>query len=625
MDPRLLQFYDRELRHLRELGAEFATEFPKIAARLGLDGIECADPYVERLLEGFAFLAARVQMKLDAEFPRFTQQLLEMVYPHYLAPVPSMAVVRFQPDLTEGSLADGFVVPRHTSLRSLMTKEMQTPCEYRTGHPVTLWPIELIQAEYFPRDVARLELPGLPGVRAGIRLRLRATAGLKFADLSLDRLNLFLPGSGQRPMQLYEQLLGNVVAVLARPTRAKAEGGQILDSSHVHRVGFTDGEALLPYGPRSFQGYRLLQEFFALPQRYLFVEIHGLQPAVRQCPDNELDIVILLSRSEPLLENAIDAEDFALFCTPAVNLFQKRADRIHLHSATTEYHIVPDRTRPLDFEVHHITGVSGYGTGAQETQEFRPFYAVTDLTLRGDRGAYYTVRREPRLLSTSQRRAGGRASYVGSELFLSLVDGNETPYRHDLRELGLETICTNRDLPLFMPIGRSQTDFTLSVAAPVKSVRCLAGPTKPKPPATFGPGDNSWRLINHLTLNYLSLTDSDAARGAGALRELLGLYGDLADPTVSRQIEGVRSIGSEPITRPVSTDGPMTFARGLRVTVTCDEAAFEGTGVFLLGAVLEQFFARYVSLNSFTETVIRSQDRGELMRWPVRIGQRQTL
>jgi type VI secretion system protein ImpG len=205
------------------------------------------------------------------------------------------------------------------------------------------------------------------------------------------------------------------------------------------------------------------------------------------------------------------------------------------------------------------------------------------------------------------------------------VDGNETPYRHDLRELGLETFCTNRDLPLFMPVGRANTDFTLPIAAPVQSVRCLAGPTRPKPPATFGPGDNAWRLLSHLALNYLSLTDNDPPRGAGALRELLALYSDLADPTVSRQIEGVRSIGSEPITRPVPTSGPMTFARGLRVTVTCDETAFEGTGVFLLGAVLEQFFARYVSLNSFTETVIRTQDRGEIMRWPVRIGQRQTL
>lgn len=624
MDPRLLQYYNRELQHLREMGGEFASEFPKIAARLGLDSFECADPYVERLLEGFAFLAARIQLKIDAEFPRFTQQLLEVVYPHYLAPTPSMAVVRFQPDLTEGSLAAGFVIPRGTALRSLMTKEMQTACEYRTGHDLTLWPLELVEAEYFPRDVATLELPGVPGVRAGIRLRLRVTAGLRFDQLGLDRLVFFLRGSGGRPMRLYEQLLGNAAAVVVRPARPKAPWVEVLDAGHVQRVGLGDREALLPYGPRSFQGYRLLHEYFALPQRFLFVEIRGLQSAVRRCADKELDIVVLLNRSDPQLENTVDAEDFSLFCTPAINVFPKRTDRVHLSQAA-EHHIVPDRTRPMDFEVYQVTGVTGYGTGPEETQEFRPFYAIADETRRGDRGAYFTVRREPRVLSTKQRRISSRASYIGSEVSLSLVDGNETPYRHGLRELGLETLCTNRDLPLFMPVGRANTDFTIVIAAPVQSVRCLAGPTKPKPPATFGPGDNAWRLLSHLALNYLSLTDNDEHRGAGALRELLALYGDLAEPAVSRQIEGVRSISSEPIIRPVPTPGPMTFARGLQVAVTCDESAFEGAGVFLLGAVLEQFFAKYVSINSFTETVIRTLDRGEIMRWPVRIGRRHTL
>ncbi|MCY2996111.1 MAG: type VI secretion system baseplate subunit TssF [Planctomycetota bacterium] len=625
MDPRLLQYYDAELRHLREMGGEFAAEFPKIASRLGLDGFECVDPYVERLLEGFAFLAARVQLKLDDEFPRFTQQLLEVVYPHYLAPTPSLAVVRFQPNLTEGSLAEGFVIPRNTALRSLMSKEMQTACEYRTGHDVTLWPLELIEAEYFPRDVATRELPGVPGVRAGVRFRLRTTAGLTFRQLALDRLNLFLPGSGQRPMQLYEQLLGNAVAVVVRPTGPKPPWVEVLDASHVQRVGFSDSEALLPYGWRSFQGYRLLQEYFAFPQRYLFVELHGLQPAVQRCEDRELDVVVLLNRSESVLEHALSAEDFALFCTPAVNLFPKRADRIHLTDAAVEQHVVPDRTRPADFEVHQITSVTGYGAEAGETQEFRSFYAVTDHLRVGDRGAYFTLRRTPRLLSSKQRRVGSRASYVGSEVYLMLVDGNETPYRGDLREVGLETLCTNRDLPLFMPVGRLNTDFTLQIAAPVQSVRCVAGPTKPKPPATFGPGDQAWRLISHLTLNYLSLADQDQQRGAGALRELLALYGDLAEPAVSRQIEGVRSVATQPIIRPVATSGPMTFARGLQVTVTCDETAFEGTGVFLLGAVLERFFAKYVSLNSFTETVIQTLDRGEIMRWDPKIGRRHTL
>ena len=625
MDPRLLGHYNRELQHLREVGGEFAAAFPKIAARLGLDSFECADPYVERLLEGFAFLAARVQLKIDAEFPRFAQHLLEIVYPHYLAPTPSMAVVQFQPDLQEGSLAAGFVVPRDTALRSLLGRDEQTACEYRTAHDVCLWPLELVDAEYFSRDVATLRLPRLPHVRAGVRWRFRATGGLKFKQLSLDALPLFLRGSGERPMHLYEQLLGNAVAVVVRPAERNPTWSDVLDKSQVARAGFEDREALLPCGPRSFQGYRLLQEYFALPQRFQFIELRGLEASVRRCESEELEILVLLNRNDKLLENAIDAEDFGLFCTPAINLFPKRADRIHVTDRTPDHHVLPDRTRPMDFEVYQVTAVTGYGSGDEDQQEFRPFYAASDMTVPQDRGAYFTVRREPRALSAQQRRSGPRTSYVGGEVFVALVDGNETPYSHQLRQLGLNTLCTNRDLPLMMPVGKANTDFTLEISAPVVSIRCLSGPTRPKPSAGFGAGDNVWRLINHLSLNYLSLTDSEDQQGAATLRELLSLYADTAEPAVARQIDGVRSIASAPVIRPVPTEGPMTFARGVQVTLTCDEEAFEGTGVFLLGAVLERFFARYVSMNSFAETVVRTVGRGEIMRWPLRIGRRHVL
>jgi len=625
MDPRLLTYYNHELQHLREVGGEFAAAFPKIAGRLGLDSFECADPYVERLLEGFAFLAARVQLKIDAEFPRFTQHLLEIVYPHYLAPLPSMTVVQLQPDLKEGSLADGFPVPRDTKLRSVLGKDEQTACEYRTAHEVRLWPLELTEAEYFSRDVATLHLPRVPNVRAGVRWRLRTTAGLKFSQLSLDSLPLFIRGSGDRAMRLYEQLLANAVAVAVRPAGREPPWVDVIDKSHIRRAGFSDAEALLPYGPRSFQGYRLLQEYFAFPQRFLFVDIDGLAPSVRRCDQSELDLIVLLSRSDRMLENAIDAEDFSLFCTPAVNLFPKRADRIHLTDRSWDHHVVPDRTRPLDFEVYQVTSVTGYGVGDEDRQEFLPFYAASDLTSGDDRGAYFTVRRDPRVLSAKQQRQGPRTSYVGGEVFVALVDANEAPYRHDLRQLGLETLCTNRDLPLTMPVGKSNTDFTLEVSAPVVSIRCLSGPTKPKPSPVFGPGDNAWRLVSHLALNYLSVTDQDERHGAAALRELLSLYSDYGEPAIARQIDGVRSVASSPVIRPVPTDGPMTFARGVQVTVTCDEESFEGTGVFLLGAVLERFFAKYVSLNSFTETVIRTVGRGEIMRWPLRIGRRHVV
>ena len=626
MDPKLLRYYTRELQHVREMGGEFAREYPKIAGRLGLEGFECADPYVERLLEGFAFLAARVQLKIDAEFPRFTQHLLELVYPHYLAPTPSMAVVQLYPDLTEGNLARGFTVPRDTVLRSMLGKGDQTACEYRTAHEVKLWPLELVEAKYFTYgdDVAGVALSGkVPGVKAGVRLRLRSTAGLNFNEIALDRLCLHVCGTDELPMQIHERLLANSVGVAVVPAKRPATWHELLPKSSIRMTGFDDGEALLPYGPRSFHGYRLLHEYFAMPQRYLFVELSGLAPALQRCDGNELDILVLLNRSEVAFEQTVSAANFALFCTPAINLFPKRTDRIHLSSQQFEYHVVPDRTRPIDFEVYQVQGVTGYGSGSESEQEFMPFYSSNDLTSGHERRAYYQVRRTQRALSVQARERGPRTSYIGSEVFVSLVDAFEAPYRGDLRQLGLQTLCTNRDLPLSMSLGVGATDFTVESGAPVTSVRCVAGPTRPTP--SYAEGDPAWRLVSHLSLNYLSLLDRDENEGAEALRDLLRLYSGLGEAASRKQIDGVRSVSVQPVIRRVPVPGPIAYGRGLHIKLALDEAAFEGTGVFLLGAVLEQFFARYVSINSFTETVLRTPGRGEIMRWPARIGRRPTL
>ncbi|MBV5311256.1 type VI secretion system baseplate subunit TssF [Chromatium okenii] len=654
MDPDFLRYYNRELQFIREMGAEFARDYPKIAGRLGLEGFECADPYVERLLEGFAFLTARVQLKLDAEFPNFTQHLLEMVYPHYLAPIPSMAVVACQPDLSKGSvLAEGAVIPRGSSLRSLLGKGERTSCEYRTAADVTLWPIELIEAKPLALTAAQaVSAETVKGVKAGIRLRLRVAApGLTFNQLALERLRIFLRGGDDLRMRLYEQLLGHALAVIVRPATHPAPWQMRLPAASIQRVGFDDAEALLPYGPQSFQGYRLLQEYFAFPERYLFVDVTGLADAVRRCTTTELDLIVLLDQGGVFEEDAFDASYFALHCTTAINLFPKRADRIHLNHQNHEYHVVPDRTLPLDLEVFGITEVIGINSHSEPEQEFLPFYTARDFVGGRTQRAYYTVHRAPRVPSAQQRQRGPRSSYLGGEVFISLVDADAAPYHHDLRQLAMQVLCTNRDLPLQLPLGKGETDFVFDIGAPVQAVRCVAGPTKPRP--SFPRGDNAWRLISHLSLNYLSLCDQDVAQGATALRELLALYGDQSDAATQAQIEGVRSIRTTPITRrlPKSTQlpidqspqppfskgglsdspplekrgaGGICFARGLQITLLLDPAAFEGSGVFLLGAVLEQFFAKYVSVNSFTETIVTTPDHGEVMRWPARIGRRHT-
>jgi len=626
MDSRLKRYYERELRHLRETAGEFARDYPKIAGRLALSENECADPYVERLLEGFAFMAARVQLKLDAEFPRFTQHLLEAVYPHYLAPTPSMCVAQFEPDLEDASLGAGFAVPRGTSLKSVLGRDERTACEYRTAHEVTLLPLRVAKASYHTRDVPLLELPdrfsGRAMPKAALEIRLEATAGLTFSDIELDDLDLYLLGPDQTPIRLYEQLFAHGRGVIVRPPGLPPVWQEVLGRDSVRQLGFEDEEALLPLGPRSFQGYRLLREYFAFPQRYMFVRLQGLAPAVRRCEQGELELIVPLGEQDLELEDAVGAGNFALFCTPAVNLFSKRTDRVHVTDKQWEFHVVPDRTRPRDYEIFEIQGVEGYTGGGEEVMEFRPFYAANDFD-DSEGSAFYAVSRRPRVLSSRERREGRSTKYGGSEVFVSVVDSNNAPYLGELRQLGFQTLCTNRHLPLRMPVGVGATDFTVELGGGVRSVRVVTGPTEPKP--SFSEGETAWRLISHLTLNYLSLIDTDEREGAGALRDLLKLYGDSTDPVLRRQVDGVRTIGAEPVTRRVPVPGPIAFARGLRISVGLDEPFFEGTGIFVLGAVLERFFAKYVSINSFTETVVRSLERGVVMRWPPRIGRRLTL
>jgi type VI secretion system protein ImpG len=625
MDPRLLQYYNLELQHLRETGAEFAEQFPKIASRLGMHGLAVDDPYVERLLEGVGFLAARVQLKIDAEFPRFTQALLEIIYPHYLAPTPSMLVAQLRPDSSDPNLAAGPSVPRGTTLSSMVSSDDATSCEFRTSQDVTLWPVEVVSASYFSfaPDLPLNSLPIAQRIKGGVRIRLKTTAGVKFKQTAIDRLCFYLAGRDDVANKLYELLLATSLGALVQPWSDATKWHELLPASTVRPLGFTDEEALLPVTLRSFQGYRLLQEYFAFPQRYRFVEVTGLSRAFKRVEGDQLELVILLGRGDQALEGVVDRSNLALFCTPAINLFDKRADRIHVDDSTHEYHVVADRTRPLDFEIYDVTEVVGHGIGTDSEQQFLPFYSAYSSDRDHQQSAYYTTRREPRLMSATAKRRGTRSSYVGSEVFLALVDPLQAPFSGDLRQLAVRTQCTNRDLVLQMPIGMGATDLTLDVAAPVSSIRVLSGPSRPYAP--LADGAVSWRAVSHLSLNYLSLVQSTREQGAAALRDLLELYAASTDASATRQIEGIRAVQVERVVRRLRGPGPLAFGRGLEITLQIDELAFEGASAYLLGSVLDRYLARHVSMNSFTETVLRSEARGEIYRWVPQWGARPTL
>ncbi|UPG84778.1 type VI secretion system baseplate subunit TssF [Luteibacter aegosomatis] len=621
MDPTFVRYYDQELRHVRDMGAEFAAAYPGIASRLGMQGIECADPYVERLLEGFAFMAARVQMKIDAQYPVFTRHLVEMLYPGLLAPLPSMAVVAMRADAGKGLPASGTRVPRGSMLRARPAHDGGTPCRYRTAHDVHLLPLTLEDARYLgsPAAIASAGLvpPDGTDARAALRLDFECTGGQGARTLEVDSLDLFLAGPGDVAAHLYEAMLarGQGFSVLAAGVDVRR------DRLSIRPMGFDDDEALLPQDERSFSGYRLLREYFACPQRYMFASLRNLRDALASVEAARFSIVVWLDRADMRLDGAVDASGIRLFCTPAINLFHREADRIHLLADAHEFHVLADRTRPMDFEVHGVDRVRGYGDARAPVRTFQPFHGAAEAAWHVPDMAYYSLRRDMRIASTPARRDGPRSGYAGSEVYLSLVDGRQAPYAGDLRQLGMRLLCTNRDLPLHMPVGQGESDFVLEGDAPVASVRCLVGPTWPR--AGLAEEASAWKLLTHLQLDHLSLLGD--AGDADALRELLSLYGGDTDMAARRMVEGLNEARARSVVRRLPFDGPAMYGRGVEVALHCEAAAFAGTGIHLFGAVMARFLSRYVSLNTFCETVVFAQDRTEVARWTTCPGTRPVL
>jgi type VI secretion system protein ImpG len=630
MDARLLDLYEAELRYFRDTSQEFASAYPKIAGRLGIDGQTIADPYVERLIEATAFLSARVSLKLDAEFPRFTGHLLDIVYPGYFAPTPSMLVASCIPDLDDDSLALGRLVPRGSILRTRQAVGQGTQCEFRTCRDMRLWPLEVTRASYFSfaPDLNLNEHPRAREIRGGLRIQLQATAGLMFNQINLDELVIHFGGAPDVAWQLHECCLGKPLGVLVKPAGALAasQGGvQTLPLDTVRPVGYGDDEALLPVTSTGFAGYRLAQEYFAFPERFQFMELHGLRKALQQMPHTEIEIVILFSRGDAALEKLVSAENVLLNCCPAINLFEKRLDRVNVTEAVSEFHLVPDRTRPMDFEVHTLLEVVGHGKSQEQgpapEQIFRPFYSAFHDS-RHAHPAYYTVSREPRLLSQKQRTQGHRSSHIGSEVFIQLVDPQEAPYSGNLRQLAVMALCTNRDLPMLMQVGRSN-ELEFAGSFPVKRVAIVRSPSRPVSPVMqAGLG---WKVIDHLAQNYLSLSDGQPQKTATALREMLALYAMHADESSQSQLRGLRGVHTKPITRRLPLPGPIAFGRGLEVTLEVEKDAFHGHSAFAFGAMMSHFLARHVNVNHFIETVLSFSGKGESMRWEARCGQRQIL
>lgn len=606
----LLEYYNRELTFIRRLGAEFAAANPKIARRLRLVPDDAADdPHVERLIEAFAYLSARVRTKLEDEFPEITESLLNVLYPHYLAPIPSLSIAQFKVDLEQVQLTSGYTIPRHTELETEPVRD--EPCRFRTCYPVTVWPIEVRSAVLAQAPLPAPVTPYFDEAAAVLRLGLACPSQeISFATLGLDTLRFFLKGQPHHVHRLYELLFNHTIGVAVTRSTPPAEPF-LLGRDCLRQVGFDRDEGLLPYPARSFLGYRLLTEYFTFPQKFLFLDLK--LPGIEAMPGlgNQLVVYIYLNRAVPELARSISPETFQLGCTPIVNLFSHRADPISLTHHSFEYQVVPDRRRPMALEVYSIDRVGESSPGG-DAVEFRPFFSVKHAPDRGPDRTYWHASRRP---AEATMAAGDR----GTEVFVSLVDLGFRPSGAAGSVLEVQTTCLNRDLPRDLPYGGDQPRLQFAEGGgPISRIRCLTPPTP-----TFRPGAGHgrlWRLISHLSLNHLSIVEDGPA---DALREILRLY-DVVDSAETRgQIDGILGVKSRRVVAAMRSEGPLTFCRGTEVTLHFDEERFTGSGLFLFASVLERFLALYCTLNSFTKLIATVKGReGELRRWPPRMGEK---
>jgi len=606
MHEEMLPYYERELSALRHLAGEFAQEFPKVAGRLLMEGDIIEDPHAERLMEAFAFLAARIHLKLDDEFPEISDALIGILYPHYLRPIPSMSIAEFQIDPDELHLTGRHVVARHRDLYSRPVNEM--PCRFRTCYPVELWPVRVAKASFVPLERSEFSRRGNAAV-AALEITLEALGGTRFGTLGLDRLRFFLDGEAPLMHALYELLFTRAHSIRVA---ADEEEGVLIPAGSLRQVGFEDDEGMLEYDARSLLAYRLLHEYFAFPEKFMFVDFTGLDRAIAESAGTTLRITVYFNdfeRRERIyaLADAVDAATFRLGCTPIVNLFRQNAEPLVVTHQKTEYQVLPDVRRAWGMEVYAIESVRKVVRAADRARivEYRPFYSLKHVGTEGEEETFWHATRRP----------SPRQDDPGTDMYLALVDRQFSPTLPATDTLTIEVTCLNRDLPGLLPFGGDQGNLETEGEAPVSRIRCLRKPT-----ATVRPARRKgaiWRLVSHLSLNHLSIVED----GREALLEILSLYNFSESPALDKQIGGILRVDSEPIVAKIGPPERQGFVRGTGIRLEFDEEEYVGAGVYLFASVLERFFALYASVNSFTQlTAITQQRERPLAKWPPRAG-----
>lgn len=640
------------------MGKEFAAQYPKIASRLALDTTDIPDPYVERLLEGVSFLTARTQLKLDAEYPRFVQRILEVVYPDFINQKPAAAIVNLEP--TNQYNADVInLLERGKILRSLPIDEFKVSCPFSVTKTTEILPLRIEKAKYtdsigyLPNTLPALKQSSSKKVQSALRLDFSLSVPGACSEMLPDELSIFLGTELSKSSSLLFLLASECVGVVCHSYENPKQWFYPLPTTPEHR-GFREDEALSFNLDKSVSAFRIMQEYSRLPEKFLFISQKNIKQAVQQAekkghlpkvPDHLEEIVndkgvnkkiityrkryfslsFLFSNKIPELTELIGVDDFSVNAVPVVNLFRKKSSRFPINIQDQEHHVVIDRTQPLNYEVYAIEQVKGFDTNNLQTVVFSPMYKAPDIGLFPEaqtQHAYFSARRADRVPSENSAKNGFRSSYLGSEVFLSLANNQNYAFNSNIQHLSVDAWCTSRDLPLIMPRD-GESDFLIEGFLPVKSIKLISKLTRPQ--EAVSEDRTLWSFLNQLSLNYLSLLNTDKEDAPVALKELLTVFVSSESDLLKKQIESITQVETSIINKVVRHYGVAAPIRGINITVTLDETQLGGVHPFLFGSVLNHYFRRLVSINSFVQLRIDTLQQGHIATWPSEIGERMII
>ncbi|MGH1369533.1 MAG: type VI secretion system baseplate subunit TssF [Maritimibacter sp.] len=630
--------FNRELGLLKEQASEFAVEYPGLADRLGGLMEENLDPTVAGLLEGSAFLAARVQLKMQEEFSTFTHELLEQVFPDALAPTPAVMLTQANLPADSADILEGvkFDVGEYMDAR-FMDADKRVSCRFALAAPLTIWPVELMEAKYHAGagPIGALGQEIASGTKAGLVLTLGRVAPSGKPDgkaqlneiVGMDDITVHLTGPMPDAVALYEQVFCNLTRVALRWHDAQGDAVFAnLPLDAVEQVGFERKSKLFAQNERLFNGFARLREYFVFPRKFLGFRLTGIADVIKRTRGSEVQIVLEFGQVNQKLAARLEPKHLALHAAPAVNLFEEMSSQVRVDRKHHEYIVHPNSSPATHYELHGITEVWAHFAGHQNKVRVYPLYALPPGGDDPRQVLYFTARRKPRRLTAPERRFGSsKYRYRGTETFISLY---EPPSEEPVQRLQVKALCSNRHLPEYLPIAQSKDDFYMCEDQTV-TLNCVSGPTPPRDALVdletgaahrTTAGDVYWRLISYLNLNHFGIDSPDGTEAAAALREMLSLFADLSENVTEAKIAGVNTVETRPVTRTIRHDDGYHAARGLEITLTFDEDEYESSGALLLGAVLDRFLSEYAAINSFTQTVVRSVQRGHIKTWPPRSG-----